>query len=261
LLRRPREPELLASTCSYKIKGFIETSFIDWPGRLTAVLFLPGCNFRCPYCHNADLVLGGHGLPTWHLSSILERLKQLRGWVDGVCISGGEPTLQSYLPEIFALLKNQGLKTKLDTNGSNPEMLEGLMDEGLVDYVAMDVKAPLNRFAYAQCTGVIPRLENIRKSIHILMKGNIPYQLRTTILPRLHSIEDILRLAEQLRGAMDYKLQNFNPGRTLDRSFQDESPYDYTTFCELQRRSQNIVSLSGLPLAVAGRGLEVRLQA
>lgn len=261
MLRRPRKPKLPASTCSYKIKGFIETSFIDWPGRLTAVLFLPGCNFRCPYCHNADLALGGLGLPTWPLSSISERLKQLRGWVDGVCITGGEPTLHSCLPEIFALLKNQGLKTKLDTNGSNPEMLEGLIDEGLVDYVAMDVKAPLNKFAYAQCTGVVPPLDKIRESIHILMKKDIHHQFRTTILPKLHSIEDILRLAEQLRGAMGYKLQNFNPGNTLDPAFENEPPYDHTTFCELQRRSQNIVSLSGLPLAMAGRGLEARLQA
>jgi pyruvate formate lyase activating enzyme len=92
------------------------------------------------------------------------------------------------------------------------------------------------------------------------MKGDTPYQFRTTILPKLHSIEDILRLAEQLRGAMGYKLQNFNPGNTLDPAFENEPPYDHTTFCELQRRSQNIVSLSGLPLALAGRGLEARLQ-
>lgn len=242
-----------------KIKGFIETSFVDWPGRLTAVLFLPGCNFRCPYCHNADLALGGRGLPTWPFPSILECLKELSGWVDGVCITGGEPTLHSYLPELFTVFKRQGFKTKLDTNGSNPEMLERLINESLVDYVAMDVKAPLNRFSYAECTGVVPPLENIQKSMNVLIKGDIPYQFRTTILPKLHTIHDVLRLAEQLRGAMDYRLHNFNPGRTLDPSFENESPYDHTTFRELERRARDIVSLSAL-LPVAGRGLEAGLQ-
>ncbi len=194
----------------------------------------------------------GQELPTWSLASIVTRLKELRGWVDSVCITGGEPTLHSHLPEILGRLKKRGLKTKLDTNGSNPEMLERLIGEGLVDYVAMDVKAPLNGFSYAQCTGVVPSLENIQKSINILVKGPIPYQFRTTILPELHTVDDVLRLAEQLRGAMDYRLQNFNPGNTLNPSFQNESPYDYKTFRELQRRARDIVSLTAL---------EARLQA
>lgn len=188
----------------------------------------------------------GQELPDWPFSSVLERLKQLSGWVDGVCVTGGEPTLHSSLHEILAMLQRQGFKTKLDTNGSNPEMLEKLIGEGLVNYVAMDVKAPLNTFSYARCTDVVPPLDNIQKSINILIKGDIPYQFRTTILPKLHSRDDVLRLAEQLRGAMSYKLQNFNPGTTLDPSFQNESPYDHHTFRELQRRVRDIVSLSTL---------------
>lgn len=241
-----------SSTLLPNIKGFIETSFVDWPERLSAVLFLPGCTFRCPYCHNAELALGAQDLPDWPFASILKRLGQLRGWVDSVCISGGEPTIHSYLPQLCATLKENGFKTKLDTNGSNPQMLDKLTSTGLVDFVAMDVKAPLDQFSYAQCTGVIPPLDNIQKSINILIKGGIPYQFRTTIVPKLHTINDVLRLAEQVRGAMDYRLQNFNPSRTLDPSFQGEPPYDHDTFRQLQRKVQHIVSLSAL---------EARLQA
>ncbi len=216
------------------------------------MLFLPGCNFRCPYCHNADLALGGLGLSTWPLSVILARLKQLRGWIDGVCVTGGEPTLQAGLPSILAVLREHGFRTKLDTNGSNPDMLRRLLNDGLVDYVAMDVKAPLNMFAYSQCTGGLAPLRAVEESIGILIKSNVSHQFRTTVVPRLHTIEDILRLAEQLRGAMDYRLQNFNPGRTLDPSFQNEPPYEHATFRELERRSRHIVRMSDL---------EARLQA
>ncbi|MFH1148167.1 MAG: anaerobic ribonucleoside-triphosphate reductase activating protein [Pseudomonadota bacterium] len=238
--------ELPALTFSYNIKGFVETSFVDWPGRLCAVLFLPGCNFRCPYCHNPDLATGGRSLPAWRFSSILKRLGELKGWVESVCITGGEATIHNFLPDLLFELKDKGFQTKLDTNGSNPKVLEYLFQKSLIDFVAMDVKAPLSEPLYGRCTGVIPPLAEIKESIELIMEEGTAYQFRTTIVPRLLGIEDVLNLAGQLRGAKDYKLQNFNPGATLDPAFQNEPPYEYSTFRELQRRCLDIISLRDL---------------
>lgn len=209
-------------------------------------MFLPGCNFRCPYCHNPDLATGGRNLPAWDFSSILKRLGKLKDWVEAVCITGGEPTIHNFLPDLLFDLKNQGFRTKLDTNGSNPRVLENLFKKGLVDFVAMDVKAPLSEPLYERCAGVKPPLAEIKESIEIIMAEGVSYQFRTTIVPRLLGIEDVLSLAKQLRGAKDYKLQNFNPGTTLDPAFQNEIPFEYSTFRELRRRSLDIISLRDL---------------
>lgn len=229
---------------------------MDWPGRLSAVLFLPGCNFRCPYCHNSDLVLKGNALPDWPLIPIIERLRNLKGWVEGVCITGGEPTLHAELPDIFAALKSAGFRTKLDTNGTNPGMLARLIKEELMDYVAMDVKAPLNPHLYSRCTGAFAPIRKIEKSIAILMGSKIPYHFRTTVVPKLHSPEEILHLAAQLYGARSFKLQNFNPGNTLDPAFQNEIPFEPEVFKELQLMCSAVIS--GKPCDLPDSLLEIK---
>ena len=224
-----------------RIKGFLETSFVDWPGRICAVLFLPYCNFRCPYCHNHDLVLEPEQYEDVPLEFVLERLGELSGWVDGVCITGGEPTIHPDLPSLIREIKKRGMAVKLDTNGSHPDVLRRLMDEGLLDYVAMDVKAPLEEVSYRRAVGVAVNLQRIKESIALLMEGRVEYQFRITVVPSLHKEGDLRRLAHQLAGARDLTLQNFNPRDPLDPSFREVRPYDEEWMKKMQREVSRIL--------------------
>ena len=206
------------------IKGFLETSFVDWPGKVVSVLFLPGCNFRCPFCHNHQLVLKPEGHEDIPLEYVMARLAELKEWVDGVCISGGEPTIHPRLPFLLAEIKGAGLLVKLDTNGSNPHVLRSLVEGGLVDCVAMDVKAPLEEVNYARAAGVPAELEKIQESIDFLKKGTVEYHFRTTVVPALHKEEDLLTLARHLSGSSSLTLQNFNPEDPLDPQLKGTSP-------------------------------------
>ncbi|MBU2547522.1 MAG: anaerobic ribonucleoside-triphosphate reductase activating protein, partial [Proteobacteria bacterium] len=132
------------------IKGFLETSFIDWPGQVASVLFLAGCNFRCPFCHNHGLVLRPDDYPGLSWNSIRDRLARFPGWIDGVVITGGEPTLSPGLADLAREIKDMGFQVKLDTNGGRPEVLAGLIEADLLDHVAMDVKGPLDDVSYAR---------------------------------------------------------------------------------------------------------------
>ncbi len=209
------------------IKGFIETSFLDWPGRMCAVLFLPGCNLRCPFCHNKDLVLNPHGLVTWDQDQVFSRLKALHGWIEAVCISGGEPCLDSVvILELAKRLKDMGFSIKLDTNGTFPDVLESLISQGLLDFVAMDVKSILCPVTYSFCAGRILDLSPIKKSISIIKSSGITHQFRMTVLPSLHPPGLIRAWAEELAGAGSIlTIQNFRPDVTLDPSFSKEQGY------------------------------------
>src|SRR4030042_5009047 len=164
------------------IKGFLETSFVDWPGKVAAVLFLPRCNLRCPFCHNHSLVENPEGYEDIPLTYIMARLAELGGWVDGWWISGGEPTIHPLLPSLIAEIKAMGLAVKLDTNGTRPRVLQALIEEGLVDCVAMDVKAPLNETSYARAAGIAVDLAAIQESISLLKQGKVEYYFRTTVV-------------------------------------------------------------------------------
>jgi len=177
---------------TYSIKGFVETSFSDWPGRVVSVLFLPSCNLRCPFCHNHELVRRPETYEDFPWEAILESLGRRKGWIDGVCLTGGEPTLHAWLlPLIRELKSNRNLTSsgeplaiKLDTNGTHPEVLERLLSEGLLDYVAMDLKAPLEAGRYSALTGVLfseERMERVRASVRLLLRGNVDYEFRTTV--------------------------------------------------------------------------------
>ncbi|MFH1139067.1 MAG: anaerobic ribonucleoside-triphosphate reductase activating protein [Pseudomonadota bacterium] len=224
----------------YKIKGILETSFIDWPGQVAAVLFLAGCNFRCPFCHNFGLVLNQDSYPTQDWVRAKKRLARFTGWIDGVVVSGGEPTLSPELPDLLREIKSLGLKVKLDTNGSRPGVLADLLNDGLLDHVAMDVKAPLDEVSYARAAGRPGFLEKVQKSLDLLADGTTPYTLRTTVVPGLHSSDDVLRLAGQLGHAPSWKIQKFNPENALDCSYRRLESWDAEAFDRLTARAMAV---------------------
>jgi pyruvate formate lyase activating enzyme len=217
-------PERARLETDYGIKGFLETSFLDWPGRLAAVLFLGGCNFRCPFCHNAELVLAPHAIPSVPLGAVLDRLRALRGWVDGVVVSGGEPTCSPRLAELLGRLKAAGYAVKLDTNGSRPEVLARLLARGLVAAVDMDVKGPFEAAAYARMAGVPVRVEEVRASVEILRAAGLPHRFRTTYVPGLLGHGDLARLRAGLPAGSPLVLQAFSPRRVLDPALAAVAP-------------------------------------
>jgi pyruvate formate lyase activating enzyme len=231
----------------YLIKGFIETSFSDWPGKVVAVLFLPSCNFRCHYCHNHELILLPEKYPNFPLEEILQSLRERSGWIDGVCLTGGEPTLHPWLPALIHDLRSAreitapggSLGIKLDTNGTRPEVLQKLIDAGLLDYVAMDLKGPLQVDRYAVIAGIpldAGWLARIHQSIQILLGGKVDYEFRTTLVPPLIEEEEVYTLARQVRGARRYTLQNFNPRNAMDEDLRKVAPFDDRALRRMQER-------------------------
>lgn len=223
-----------------EIKGFLETSFVDWSGKLCSVIFFPRCNFRCPYCHNHPLVFHPEQYPSIPLEDILARLHSFRDWIDGVCLTGGEPTLHVDLPFLIREIKRHGFLIKLDTNGSNPQMLDNLIEAREIDFVSMDVKAPLDPFSYRRSAGLSIDLNLILKSIEILKKGKVEYQFRMTVVPGLHREEDIKNLGDQLRAGRRFILQNFNPENPLDPSLENTVPYDPMLLKEMEEEVQEM---------------------
>jgi pyruvate formate lyase activating enzyme len=194
------------------VKGFIDVSFVDWDGKVSSVLFLSKCNFRCPFCHNVNLVLHPESLDTVPFGYLESQLEQHKGWIDGVCITGGEPTLHADLPELCRRLKKMGFLVKLDTNGTNPAMLKKLLDSKVVDYVAMDVKAPLTVEKYSKAIGVNAErlLENVKESVKTLMQSDMDYEFRTTVVPTIHDADDMEQICLSLVGCRKYVLQKFD---------------------------------------------------
>jgi pyruvate formate lyase activating enzyme len=207
-----------------EIKGVIDLSFVDWDEKISSVLFLPSCNFRCPYCHNVSLVLHPETEETTPFERVEEYLKKHRTWIDGVCITGGEPTLHGDLPDLCSELKEAGFLVKLDTNGTNPMMVKALLEKGLVDYVAMDIKAPLMVEKYSKAIGVNADklLENVKETIRILLASKTDYEFRTTVVPTLHEDNDIEEICRSIKGCKKYVLQKFDVSagkETLDPDF------------------------------------------
>jgi pyruvate formate lyase activating enzyme len=238
----------------YPIKGFIETSFSDWPGKVVAVLFLPCCNFRCHYCHNHELVLLPEKYPNFPLEEVLKSLRQRNGWIDGVCLTGGEPTLHPWLSSLILDLRSAGgmalpggsLGIKLDTNGTRPEVLQKLIDADLLDYVAMDLKGPLQVNRYAAIAGIsldAAWLARIQESIQILLKGKVDYEFRTTLVPTLIEEEEVYTLARQVGGARRYTLQNFDPRNAMDEDLRNVAPFDDRAVRQMQERVNEIIKI------------------
>jgi len=255
---------------TYSIKGFVETSFSDWSGKVVSVLFLPSCNLRCPFCHNHGLVLRPEAYDDFPWGAILESLRRRKGWIDGVCLTGGEPTLHPWLWPLIRELKSNGdltssgepLAIKLDTNGTHPEVLESLLRQGLLDYVAMDLKAPLEADRYSALTGVLfsrEQMERVRASVQLLLRGNVNYEFRTTVVPCLLEEEEIYAIARGIRGAARYTLQNFNPRETLDPRLREAAPLEPSVLQRMQGRVDEIIGkkVSGFKFRVSGSGLDV----
>lgn len=194
------------------IKGIQANSLVDWPGRMSAVLFLPKCNLRCPFCHAGDLVLNPAALPTEPFDAVEAFLRDRSAWLDGVVITGGEPTLwDQRLDELARRIKLIGYGVKLDTNGTNPDVLERLLDEGLVDWVSMDVKGPLDE-RYERASGRPADLDALRRSIDLLRAASVEVEFRTTVCPSIHTVEDIGDTARAIAGQQTrYVLQGFRP--------------------------------------------------
>ncbi len=226
------------------IGGLQKLTLIDYPGKIACTVFTVGCNFRCHFCHNPELI----NPAKFKLSEIIEEkvffdfLNSRHGLLDGVCITGGEPTLYPDLPEFIKKIKELGFLVKLDTNGTNPEMIGVLVAEKLIDYVAMDIKTKLktqnSKFkTYDEVVGVKVDLSNIEKSIKIIMQSGIDYEFRTTMVPKLHTEEDIMQIAEELRGAKKYYLQQFRSGgKIFDPEFYDVKPYPIEFLKDLREK-------------------------
>lgn len=210
-----------------EIKGMIETSLLDWDGKVVTTLFTPRCNFRCPYCQNAGLVLHPEKDKTIPLPRILEHLSKYKKWIDGICLTGGEPCLYQDIDVFLKEFKQCGSKVKLDTNGAFPGIVKMLISKGLVDYIAMDVKAPIEeeKTKYQKATGVKVDIKKIKESIKIIMESGIDYEFRTTVVPTLHSAEDVLAIARYINGANKYGLQNFSNKEPMNPDFKKIDPY------------------------------------
>jgi pyruvate formate lyase activating enzyme len=209
------------------IGGFQRFSLIDYPGKICAIVFTQGCNFRCPYCHNPELVnteLFEAPIPE---ENILSFLANRRGKLDAVEITGGEPTLQPDLIDFMCDLKKFGYLVKLDSNGSNPGIISEAIKREIVDYIAMDVKAPLER--YREITGS-PRVDpaKIEHSIELIMSSGLDYEFRTTVVKSQLGKRDILEIGRLIRGSKRYVLQKFVPVKVLDKKFLDEDEVVYT---------------------------------
>ncbi|KYH31586.1 7-carboxy-7-deazaguanine synthase [Moorella mulderi DSM 14980] len=210
---------------------------MDFPSEVCTTVFYGGCNFRCPWCHNADLVLRPFTLPEISPDEVLNLLSRRRSWVQAVCITGGEPTLAPGLEEFILSLKSCGFKVKLDTNGTQPEVLARLLAGGLLDYVAMDVKAPPEK--YNLLTGTRADLEAVRESIALIKNSRVAYEFRTTVVPGLLLEEDFLAIGRLLRGARRYVLQQYRPaGTLLDGNFRDILPYPGATLNNIAQKLQ-----------------------
>jgi len=203
-----------------QIVGLQKTTLVDYPGVVACTLFTPGCNFRCPYCHNPELINPTHAFQIIPEGEFLEWLSGRKGWLDGVCVTGGEPTLQKDLPEFARKVKALGFLFKLDSNGTNPAMLEQMLDANLIDFVAMDIKAPLADYSKATKVNVVEA--NIQKSIDLIRERAPDYEFRTTVGPAWYSKATAKRIGEWLDGSKAYYLQQYVPGNTLDPALSQD---------------------------------------
>ena len=206
------------------LAGLQKFNTIDYPGKLAAVVFTMGCNLRCPYCHNPHLVLPHCQPPEVPRDYFFSFLDTRQDQLDGVVVSGGEPTLHVGLHDFIRDIRLRGFDVKLDTNGTRPKVLHALIEEGLLDYVALDLKAPPH--SYPEATGRTDKriLQAVQDSVHLLRRGRVDYELRTTVVPGLHTPQSLKALRPWVRGARRYILQAFRPGGTLQPDQFNEAP-------------------------------------
>ena len=210
------------------IKGVQKSSLIDYPGKVSSVIFLSKCNFSCPFCHNPELVNDNGTFPDITVEELSEYLDERKKWIDAVCITGGEPTLHDGLLELMKLIKSKGFLVKLDSNGTNPQTLKDAIAEKCVDYIAMDIKNGIEKYEHTTRRNVNKEhiLESIKLIIDAQKKGLIKAEFRSTILPKLHDTVDLEKMAELVHGAQKYILQQFKTEEALvDNDFREEKSY------------------------------------
>jgi len=223
--------------------GLEKFTLIDYPGKMSAMVYTIGCNFHCPYCHNPELVNETVDI-TYSEEEILDFLKKRIGLIDGLVITGGEPTMHSDLPMFIKKVKDLGFLVKLDSNGTNPKMLAGLIEKGLVDYIAMDIKSPILKYS-----SVVSRPVDviaIRKSIDLIMSSPVPYEFRTTLIKALVSPEDIEQIGKEIKGAKNYYLQKFIPTKILNPQFLRKVTYSDEELSVLAKNLEHYVSYCGI---------------
>ena len=211
-----------------QIGGVQKTSLLDFPDKISAIVFTQGCNFRCGYCHNPELIVLRNE-PAWTTAGFFEFLETRKGKLDGVVITGGEPSLQNDLIDFIKDVKSMGFLVKLDTNGTFPDKLQKSLP--YIDYIAMDIKAPL--YKYSEITRVNVNCENIQKSIDIIMNCGIDYEFRTTVLKSQLTFGDFEKIGQLIKGAKKYYLQKFVASKTLDESLMNEITYSNEEFEEI----------------------------
>ena len=225
------------------IGGFQKMTMLDFPGKVACTVFTYGCNFRCPFCHNATLVIDEANL--FSEDEILSYLNKRKGILDGVCITGGEPLLQSDIFEFLEKVRKTGLMIKLDTNGSYPERLKEVIDRGLIDYVAMDIKT--SKENYSKVAGTNVKIEDIEKSVRILLENKVDYEFRTTVVKELHTKADFEKISMWIKGAKRYFLQCFKDNENLiGDSLSAYTPQELTGFLEVLKSNIDKVSLRGV---------------
>ena len=231
-----------------EIKGFIENSLLEWDGKIASVIFLPGCNFRCPWCHVPDLAFHPQNLHTVPLEQIEKIVRRQKNWLDGIVISGGEPTVHPSLPEFIEQIKGWEILVKLETNGSHPEMLKELIGRRLIDFVAMDIKSIVERGRgqtesdkYEKVVGTKVELEKIEESIDILRRSRIDYEFRTTVVPTFLVEDDIKGIARRIKGAKRYILQQFVPKHVSGKEMMKLRAYSREKLAEMAGQARTYV--------------------
>ena len=229
-----------------KIGGIQKLSLVDYPGKTCAAIFTIGCNMRCGYCHNPELVLPERYADAIPVDDILQFLKKRVGKLEGVVISGGEPTMHDDLPELFAKIKQLGFFTKLDSNGTHPAMIKELLDRKLVDYIAMDIKGPLEK--YQEIIAYPIDFEAVKQSIELILESDIDFEFRTTVVKSQllfdkNKNDDFDKIGSLIAGAPRFALQRFRSGRTLNPRFERETTYSDEDFELIKKKMEKYVDL------------------
>lgn len=231
---------------SMKIHGFQKTTLLDYPEHVAATIFLGGCNFRCPFCHNGQLVLDPASQPVIPEDEVLAYLEKRHGILEGVCITGGEPTLQEELADFIQRIKGLGYMVKLDTNGYRPEVLKALLQKGLLDYVAMDIKASPEHYSVAAGLETLD-MTRIRESIRLLEQSGIPHEFRTTVVKGIHRTEEFDEIGRLLQGCTAYYLQGFRRSESMiGEGYEAFSVEEMKEMAALAEKYLNRVELRGV---------------
>ena len=229
-----------------KIYGLQKLSLLDYPGHMAATIFTGGCNFRCPFCHNRSLVFLEEADEEISSGDVLDYLEKRKGVLDGVCITGGEPLLQPNIKLFIKTIKSLGLKVKLDTNGTSPDKLIELVEEGLIDYVAMDIKNSKQK--YPTTVGIDSlSLKDVEKSVAYLLKGKVDYEFRTTVVKEFHEKQDFVEIGKWIKGAKNYFIQNFEDhGNCIVQGLSPHEEKDLKIFEETIKPFVEKVTVRGI---------------